>query len=99
MSENDMRRAFEQAMVTPDTTRNLSEEQWTRRLSNPWVQSFLGGIVTIIFLFLLNPPMTQSRDKDHQLESKPSVGKVLAWGLVTSILILVVPVAIKKLSH
>ena len=85
------RQAFQQAVNPPQPSTNTSQERWQKWAASSVFQAFVGALFISVFLWILNPPMVQSK-KNSDIEHPQKDGrKILAWGAITAVLILVLP--------
>ena len=95
------RDAFSSAVnpAQPPSKPSVTRE-WSKKLfTSPLGQAIVGGIVVGVVLWILNPPMVQSKQKnesgsDMQHPVRDSK-KVLIWVGVTSAIILAAPFVVK----
>lgn len=85
------RQAFQQAVNPPQTTATTNHERWQKWAASSVFQALLGGTLIIIFLWILNPPMVQSKKNSDIEHPQKDCRKIVAWGGITAVLILVLP--------
>jgi hypothetical protein len=104
MEENvvtNARQAFEQAVNPPQpvSTTASSAERWQRIVMSVWGQALIGSLIVMVVLFVLNPPMVQSKKNSDIEKPQRDIRKILIWSGITAGLIVVVPVGVKYFQN
>jgi len=93
------RQAFEMAINPPQPPVALKHETLQKLLLSSWGQAVAASLIVMLALWIINPPMIQTR-KENEIEnsSHRSMTKVLVWGGITGVLVMTVPLIVKRLS-
>jgi hypothetical protein len=85
------RQAFQQAVNPPQPPVTTSEKRLQKVLMSSVGQAFVGGLFVMAFLWILNPPMVQSKKNSDIEHARKDMRKILIYSGVTVVLILVLP--------
>lgn len=65
-----------------------------------WVTSSVGlglivGLLVMVMLWLINPPMVRESGKSNLEKQKPSLTKVVGWGVISGSIVALTPILMK----
>lgn len=92
----NMRQIFEEAVKDPPS--KDAKFYMAKILNSNIGLAFLGTLISMIALVLINPPMVQSKTQGDIEGSKRNPAKVLAWSGAVGVVILAAPF-ISKWTH
>lgn len=92
----ELRRAFEEAVNPPVPTPKGFRQTAQRIASSNVGLALIGGLLTMIMLYVINPPMVQTKSAQGDLERpRRNPAKIFAWSTVSGVVILLAPGVIK----
>lgn len=94
------REAFHAALNPPQLPprENRTHEVLKKVLFSAWGQSVIGALIVMVVLYVLNPPMVQSKNESDISHATRDSRKILVWGGITAALIFGLPLAYQQLQ-
>ena len=96
MSVSNTRDAFNVAVNPP--SQQTDQKYFQQFLSSSVGQSVLAFIITVILLYIINPPMIQTKTDSDIEKSVRSMKKIFVWALIVGILTFLIPIGIARLN-
>ena len=97
---SNTREAFQAAVNPQQSDLAISNSrEWFKKITFSTVgQAIIGTFIVVLFLYVFNPPMVQSKSESDIEHPTRNLKKVMIWGAITGVLILSLPYAIRHLQ-
>ena len=66
-------------------------------ITSSWGMAVIAGLLVMLLLWFLNPPMVQQSGRSSLEKQKPSLLKIGAWGVAAGLMVGLTPIVLRML--